>query len=128
MFEKVVYKGSVEIQTTNRATLLISCNKSISTFFVMAILDGCDSSAGFAALPVYFKILHRNKSSVPFKFVSKRTRTNRLNISIGCGGTYTNSVAFRSIFKMKDRDIRIIPLPHASSANYKYWVNRIGIV
>jgi hypothetical protein len=51
----------------------------------------------------------------------KRNRNGDYKYTITADGTYSNSVAFKTIFKVKDKEIFIVPLPHPSSANNRYW-------
>jgi uracil-DNA glycosylase len=48
-------------------------------------------------------------------------RNGDYKFNIEAGGTYSNSVAFKTVLKVKNKKVYIIPLPHPSTANNKYW-------
>ncbi|MHB1407445.1 MAG: hypothetical protein ACYCV0_17870 [Desulfitobacteriaceae bacterium] len=99
----------------------------IATFFTITTLAGVDSPIGVWELPNCFEVLfssEKEKSNI--QFVSRQKRTGNIEVKLNMeGSTFSKSIAFRTIFKVTNKDIYIIPLPHPSGANNKYWSSEI---
>ena len=91
----------------------------VPTFYTMTSLVGIDPMS-VSAVPEEFEIICGKKSEM--KFESKKRSENKIQISISSSGeTFSKSIPFNTLFKMKDRDIFVLPLPHPSGANNRNW-------
>jgi hypothetical protein len=92
----------------------------VPTFYTMTSLIGIEDPIGVSGVPEEFEIIHGNESGI--KFESKKRGKDKIQISISSSGeTFSKSIPFNTLFKMKDRDIFVLPLPHPSGANNRNW-------
>jgi hypothetical protein len=93
----------------------------IPTFYTMTSLVGIeDPIGGVSAVPEEFEIVRGKESEIEFE--SKLKKNGKVQISISSSGnTYSKSIPFNILFKMKNRDIFVLPLPHPSGANNRNW-------
>lgn len=66
-----------------------------------------------------FEIIHSDNK--PVTISTRKKRNGDSEFSILAGNSFSSSVAFKTIFKLKNKDIYIIPLPHPSTSNNRYW-------
>jgi hypothetical protein len=112
-FEEVEFRFLEErINQIKNECFIFSFSEEVTYFLIKIFNKG-------ATLEDDFNILHTENKKVNINIRIKRNGDYQFNIE--AGGTYSNSVAFKTVLKVKDKKIYIIPLPHPSTANNKYW-------
>jgi len=97
-----------------------------ATGFTLTTLAGIDNPIGMKKLPNCINLIFTDNDQNDIQFVSRRKRTGNIEIKLNMdGNTFSQSIAFRTIFKLSSKDIYIIPLPHPSRSNNKYWSREI---
>jgi len=106
------------------AKSIIFTFSEISTFFAMTSLVGVKDPLGVSAVPDNFVEMYR-EDPIKIKFESKKNRKKAPISIFSSGGSYSQSITFNVLFRLKDRDIYVIPLPHPSPANNRHWPHDI---
>lgn len=76
-------------------------------------------------LPDNIELFYSDYPKDLFKFATRQKRTGNIEINISAGSSYSNSIAFNTIFKVHGKEFYIIPLPHPSGANNQYWTENV---
>jgi len=101
---------------------LIFTFSEVATFFTLTTVAGIKDLVGLNTLPNNIEVFYSDFDRNNLHFLSRKKRTGNIDIAIGVdGNSFSNSIAFHTIFKAQQKDIYVIPLPHPSGANNKYW-------
>lgn len=110
------------LQAIQKKCVVFPCSE-LTTFFTLAALAGVESPIGLQQLPTqieYVYLEHEKTENIVFS--SRVKRGGRIEALCKTqSGSFSKTLAFRSIFKIKDKEIYIVPLPHPSNSNNTYW-------
>ena len=109
-----------------KAKCLIFSFSEVATFFTLTTMAGINNPVGINKLPtsieVFFSDFHLNN----LRFLSREKRTGNIDVKLAVeGSSFSKSIALHTIFKVPKKEIYIIPLPHPSGSNNKYWSGNI---
>lgn len=92
-----------------------------TTFFTLTTLADLKKTNDIFKLPSNIELFYSEFPSENLKFICREKRTGNLDINVYADDTYSKSIAFRTIFKVKNKEFYIIPLPHPSRSNNGNW-------
>ncbi len=119
-YEESIYLKK-RLENIKNRCIIFTCSE-ISTFLTMSILGKLNVPFETNDLPPNIKVFGNSNESLNFH--SHITKSGRLVMKITSNGSYSKSVAFKTIFKLDDAEIYIIPLAHPSSANNNLWTDQ----
>lgn len=123
-FEKYESCFLVNRLITIENTCIIFTFSENCTFFTLVYLGLEKKPFNISNIPKNIEVFYKHERLHDLTFRSHLSK-DKPNIKVSFNGTdkktYSNSICFKSIFKVKNQEIFIIPLPNPSTANNRYW-------
>lgn len=95
----------------------------VATFFSITTLASIPNPLGVEKLPDNIEVKYMSENQYEdIQFFSKLKRSGSVDINFNTKhGSFSSTIAFRTIFKLTDKEIYVIPLPHPSTSNNANW-------
>jgi hypothetical protein len=120
-FIKYEYKFLEQRLSQIKGKCIVFTLSDVGTFLTLTTLSKQTEIIGINKLPNNVEVFYQEKPEQSIHFTSRVKRTGNLSFEISSEGTFTKSIAFQTIFKIKNTEIYVVPLPHPSGSNNGNW-------